>query len=130
MFDGDEWIAATPENQRGDHLSQVEPVGGVHPLPGEVDDRAQGVQERAARLGVAQRRIAAGHLGQVVAELQSQTAERLPNRLAHHVQARVGNERQHQLCARQRGRPQQRVDLGPSPPLSTSTRRSQNTGYS
>ena len=83
--------------------------------PATVDDRSQRVQERTARLGVAQRGIAAGHLGQVVAELQSQAAERLPDRLAHRVQARVGDERQHELGAGQRGCPQQRVDLGAQP---------------
>ena len=35
VLDGDEWIPAAPDDQRGDHLCQVQPVGGVHPLTGE-----------------------------------------------------------------------------------------------
>lgn len=111
MLDGDEWIPAAPEDQRGDHLREVEPVGRVDALPVEVDDRAHGVQERPPRLGVAQGGVAAGHLGQVMAELQSQAAERLPDRLAHAMHTRVGEKRQHQLGSGQRCGPQQRVDL-------------------
>ena len=111
VLDPDEWIAATPDDQGRDHLCQVEPVGRAHALPGEVDHRAVRVQERTTRFGVAQGGVAANHLGQVVPELQPEASEHLPERFAHHVHARVGDERQHEFGAWQRGGPQQRVNL-------------------
>src|ERR1700761_7007673 len=115
VLDREEWIPTTPDDQGGDHLCQVEPVGSAHSLSGEVDHRAPGVQERATSLGVAEGGVAAHHLGQVVAELQAQAFKGLPDRVAHGAQARVGNQRQKQLGARKAGCAQQRVHLGAQP---------------
>ena len=50
--------------------------------------------------------------GPRILELLPHAAERLADRFADCVQARVGDQRQHQLRAGQRRRAQQRVDLG------------------
>src|SRR5215210_8869285 len=46
MFHGDDGVALPPDEEKRQVLGEVQAVGGVHPLPHRVHDRAQSVDER------------------------------------------------------------------------------------
>ena len=108
---GDERVAPSPDHERRQHAGQIEPVGGAHALAARVDHGAQRVEEGLPRPGVAERRVPGGHLGDIGTDTQPQPVQRLPDGRAEAEHARVGDQGQHDLGARQRRRAEQEVHL-------------------
>ena len=129
VLDRDDRVALAPDEQERDRLGEVEAIARVHPLTQRIDDRPQRVQERRARLAVRERRVTAQDLAQVGVHAQPDAAEQASHRPAGAEEPLVDQQREHELGARA-GWP--RAEAGvisrPSPPLSTSTSRSQCSG--
>ena len=104
-------VALAPDQHEWDVLGQVEAVAGVDALAARLDDRAQGVHERLARLAVIERGVAAGHLLDVGARAQSQAVEKAAHGAAGVEDPAAGQQRQHPLRSGQRGCSQERADL-------------------
>src|SRR4051812_30790738 len=90
-------------------------VARAHALAARVDDRPEGVHEGAAGLVVAERAEAAGHLLEIGAGPQPDLAGGAADRRARVAQRLRCEQRQHELGARQRGGPQDEVDVAPEP---------------
>ena len=128
VLDRDDRVALAPDQQERDRLGKVEAIAGVDALAHGVDDRPQRVQERRARVAVGERGVTAQDLARSVCTRNPITAEQAPHGPADPEHAIVDQQWEHQLGARQGGRPQQGVISRPSPPLPTRTKRSQCSG--
>ena len=111
----DQRIAPPPDHERRQHARQVEAVGGTDALAARVEHRPHRVQERLARLGVAQRGVAARHLREVGPGPEARSGEQLPHGASDAEDARVRDQRQHDLRAGQRGRAKEQMHLAPDP---------------
>ena len=115
MRDRDDRVALAPHDQERQRLGEVEPVARVHALAAEIDDPPERVQERRARRAVRERGVAAQDLADVGVDAQPDAAEQAPHRPAGTDELIVDEQREHELGAREAGRPQQRRDLAAEP---------------
>ena len=126
--DGDDRVAVAPDDQQRQRLGQVEAVEGGDALALGADDRAQGREEGLAALGIGERGVAAGDLGDVGAGAHAQhpqTAAEQRAGLAADARRWRAMKRSApgSAAARRTG-----LTSGPRPPLETSTRRSTISG--
>ena len=125
--DGDDRVAVAPDDQQRQGLGQVEAVEGGDALAVGADDRAQGREEGLAALGVGERGVAAGDLGDVGVGPQPERAEAAADQradlAAEPAVAAMKRSAPGSAAARRTG-----LTSGPRPPLETSTRRSTISG--
>ena len=75
VFDGNDRVAATPDDERRDPAHDVETIVRAHLLATEVDHRSQRADERGTRCGIHERLVAPPHLGGMWALLEPDPAE-------------------------------------------------------
>ena len=130
VLDGNDRIAATPDDERRDPAHDVETIVRAHLLATEVDHRSQRADERGTRCGIHERLVAAPHLGGVWAPLEPDPPQPAGDRIADLARGGSEQEREEILDA---GKRQSRGAVArrrvPSPPEPTSTSRSQCSGY-
>jgi hypothetical protein len=80
VVDGDDRVIGAPDEERGHPLRQIQAVGCADALALEIDDGAQRVQERLARVAVGERGVAARLLGAVRPRPQPQAAKETVHR--------------------------------------------------
>ena len=128
VLDRDDRIVGAPDQQGGQPLGQIQAVGGADPLALEIDDRAQRVQERLARVAVGKRRVAARRLGEVRPGLEAKAARNPATAApAPIAQSRTISGSTSSAPGSAAARSSGWTSL-PSPPLETSTSRSVYSG--
>jgi hypothetical protein len=111
VLDRDDRVALAPHDQERDRLGEIETVARVDPLTPGIDDRPERVQERRPGFAVRERRMPAQGLTHVGVHSQPHVAEEASQRPARAEERPVDEQREHELGARKRGRPQQHTDL-------------------
>ena len=125
--DGDDRVVPPPDDQDRQRLGEVEAVAGGDLLAAGADHRAQGLEEGGAALGVGERGVAAGDLGEVGVGPQPDRPEAATEHRADPLPgpavAAMKRSAPGSAAARRTG-----LTSGPRPPLETSTRRSTISG--
>ena len=117
VADGDDRVAATPDDEGGQALGQVEPVGPGDPLAPRPDDAADRVDERVGVRALGQRPRVPGVLAQrdPVGRAQRERGGRVQRRDAEAEHPGAREDRHDDAGAGQRGQPQRRADPAAQP---------------
>ena len=115
VLDGDDAVVGAPHDEGRRVGEQVESVVGVDALAAVVDDGADGVDERATVSGFGEAGVAAGGLDEAGGAGDAEAPAPLGELRAGGDEVAVGDERQHELGAGQRGGAEGQVDVGSEP---------------
>ncbi len=115
MLDRDRAVALAPDDQGRHVAEQVEPVGGADVLAVDVDDRAQGLQERPPRARLLQGPQRPGDRLEVDALRAAAGAQPPPGGVDRVDQPPLGGEAEQRGDTGQRRAAQQRAHLAPEP---------------
>ena len=115
VLDRDRAVALAPDDHRRRGPEEIQAVDGAHALAADIDDRAQGLQERAPLAGALQRTQRPDHGVEVDAPLGAAALELGGERRQRAEDPRARGQRDGARRARHRRDPQERADVRAQP---------------